>query len=243
MRSRPGSWPRSRKRPAALALTRPALPGAAFFWRAGNQLAVAPGIADLAGATRRRGFATGAAADSSVSAPIFCNAASAARSPLSQAPSTVPHRVSWVASPPENMQPIGSVKTLRDAARRARRRTWRPAQTARHSSGSRWIYRPQRPIRCRTIWSTIPPRTPPWRGSPSLERSRPNEPATSIEHSDDGPILANNSAVRVELLCSMTMSSRTSPSGFAWQLQHDAIVAAEVQFCRGIELAPWEYPA
>src|ERR1700675_4551446 len=40
-------------------------------------------------------------------------------------------------------------------------------------------------------------------GSPWLERSRPNEPATSITHSDEPPIFANNSAVRVEVLCSM----------------------------------------
>src|SRR6266487_5000065 len=38
-------------------------------------------------------------------------------------------------------------------------------------------------------------------GSPCAARSRPNEPATSIEHIDDGPISANSSAVRVELLC------------------------------------------
>ena len=50
-------------------------------------------------------------------------------------------------------------------------------------------------------------------GSPCAARSRPNEPATSIVHSDDAPILANSSAVRVELLCSMMMSSRASPSG------------------------------
>src|SRR6188472_4447923 len=37
--------------------------------------------------------------------------------------------------------------------------------------------------------------------SPCAERSRPNEPATSIEHSDDAPMLAYSSAVRVELLC------------------------------------------
>src|SRR6202041_73017 len=60
------------------------------------------------------GFAAGVAADWSLSAPIFCSAASAARSPLSQAPSTVPHRVSWVASPARNMQPIGSVRIFRD---------------------------------------------------------------------------------------------------------------------------------
>src|SRR5260370_39080174 len=50
-------------------------------------------------------------------------------------------------------------------------------------------------------------------GSPRAERSRPNEPATSIEHSDDDPMLANSSAVRAELLCSMMMSSRASPNG------------------------------
>ena len=77
----------------------------------------APGSADLGGAARRRCFgarAGGAAGSASFSAPILRSAASAARSPLSHAPSTVPHRVSWVASPARNMQPTGSVKTLRD---------------------------------------------------------------------------------------------------------------------------------
>ncbi len=49
--------------------------------------------------------------------------------------------------------------------------------------------------------------------SPWAARSRPNEPATSIEHSDDPPTLASSSAVRVELLCSIMISSRASPSG------------------------------
>src|SRR5664279_5738125 len=66
-------------------------------------------------APRPRCFgARAGAVPGSLSAPIFRSAASAARSPLSQPPSTVPHRVSWVASPARNMQPIGSVKTLRD---------------------------------------------------------------------------------------------------------------------------------
>src|SRR5437016_14552355 len=51
--------------------------------------------------------------------------------------------------------------------------------------------------------------------SPCAERSRPNEPATSIEHNDDDPILANRSAARVELPCSMIISSRASPRGVA----------------------------
>src|SRR6202022_5120379 len=58
--------------------------------------------------------AGGTAGSASLSAPPLRSAASAARSPLSQAPSTVPHRVSWVASPARNMQPIGSVRTFRD---------------------------------------------------------------------------------------------------------------------------------
>src|SRR5205807_4376461 len=70
----------------------------------------------LAGAVRRCfGTRAGAGAGSlSLSAPIFRNAASAARSPLSHAPSTVPHSVSWVASPARNMQPIGSLRIFRD---------------------------------------------------------------------------------------------------------------------------------
>src|SRR6202011_4186422 len=66
---------------------------------------------------RRRRFApeVGAATGSvSLSAPILRSAASAARSPLSQAPSTVPHSVSWVASPARNSGPIGSVRIFRD---------------------------------------------------------------------------------------------------------------------------------
>ena len=49
--------------------------------------------------------------------------------------------------------------------------------------------------------------------SPCAESSRPNEPATSIVQSDDPPILADINAVFVELLCSMTTSSRARPSG------------------------------
>src|SRR5215212_10961900 len=66
--------------------------------------------------SRRRGVGgAGLAAGSlSRSPPIFRNAASAARSPLSQAPSTVPHSDSWVASPAKNMQPTGSLRTFRD---------------------------------------------------------------------------------------------------------------------------------
>src|SRR5580704_9986513 len=161
---------------------------------------------------RRRGFAAGVAADWSLSAPIFCNAASAARSPLSQAPSTVPHRVSWVASPARNMQPIGSVKILRDGCAPGAATDMAPCTNgaafqrvaldfltaAAHSL-------PNNLLSHSTANATIA-------GSPWLERSRPNEPATSIRHSDDDPILANNSAVRVELLCSMMMSSRVNPS-------------------------------
>src|SRR5258708_21726788 len=68
------------------------------------------------GPPRRRRFVTGAGATGSVSlsAPILRSAASAARSPLSQAPSTVPQRVSWVASPARNRAPIGSVRVFRD---------------------------------------------------------------------------------------------------------------------------------
>src|SRR5271155_3907661 len=63
---------------------------------------------------RRFAGARSAAAFGSVSAPILRNAASAARSPLSQAPSTVPHKVSCVASPARNRLPRGSVRILRE---------------------------------------------------------------------------------------------------------------------------------
>src|SRR5947208_16496052 len=49
--------------------------------------------------------------------------------------------------------------------------------------------------------------------SPCAERSPPKQPATSIEHKDDGPMLANRSPVPVELLSSMMISSRPSASG------------------------------
>ena len=69
--------------------------------------------------TARAGAATGAV---SLIAPIRRKAASAARSPLSQAPSTVPHNVSCVASPARYMQPIGSIS--------ARREAWPPGEAA-----------------------------------------------------------------------------------------------------------------
>src|SRR5229473_8323741 len=72
---------------------------------------------DFADDRRRRGLFDRAGVSSgsvSFNAPILRSAASAARSPLSQAPSTVPHSVSWVASPAMKMQPIGSVRIFRD---------------------------------------------------------------------------------------------------------------------------------
>src|SRR5205085_4622076 len=73
------------------------------------------GLAVLRGAPRCRGVRAGASTGAvSFSAPILRSAASAARSPLSQAPSTVPQSVSWVASPARNMQPTGSLRLLRE---------------------------------------------------------------------------------------------------------------------------------
>src|SRR6202043_970669 len=63
---------------------------------------------------RRRWPGRSGAAMESLSAPIFFSAASAARSPLSQAPSTVPHRVSWLASPARKRLPSGSVRIFRE---------------------------------------------------------------------------------------------------------------------------------
>ena len=70
------------------------------------------------------GARAGACAGSvSFSAPILRSAASAARSPLSQAPSTVPHSVSWVASPARNIAAdrLGQNFSRALAARRCRR--------------------------------------------------------------------------------------------------------------------------
>src|SRR6202035_1644290 len=144
-------------------------------------------MAVLAGPARRRRFGTGAGAAGSVSlsAPILRSAASAARSPLSQAPSTVPHRVSWVASPARNMQPIGSLRIFRDG--------WPPgaATDIAPSANGAEFHRvaldfliaavaslPNNFVSHSTAKATIA-------GSPWPESSRPKEPATSITHSED----------------------------------------------------------
>src|SRR5580692_12543058 len=137
---------------------------------------------------RRRGFAAGVAADWSLSAPIFCSAASAARSPLSQAPSTVPHRVSWVASPARNMQPIGSVRIFRDGC---------PPGTADDIAPSAKGAAFQRvALDFLTAAAASLPNSLPSHStakatiarSPCAAKSLPKEPATSIEHSDEPPI-------------------------------------------------------
>src|SRR6476620_6724101 len=56
----------------------------------------------------------GFAAGSGLEGPIRFSAASAARSPESHAPSTVPHNVSCVASPAMKTLPNGSASTRRD---------------------------------------------------------------------------------------------------------------------------------
>src|SRR3954469_7370838 len=159
------------------------------------QLIGAPGL-------RRRCFGAreGTAAGSSFSAPILRKAASAARSPLSQAPSTVPHSVSWVASPARNTLPIGSAKTFRES--------WPPGEDADIAPMMKGeAFQRVTLVFCTAAAASLPnsfvihslaKATIPF--SPCSERSRPNEPPTSIAHSEDPPILAYISAVRVELL-------------------------------------------
>src|SRR6267142_5907172 len=158
----------------------------------------------------REGASAGSA---SLSAPILRSAASAARSPLSQAPSTVPHRVSWVASPARNMQPIGSDNILREGCPPGI-----AADIAPSTNGAAFqrVALDFLTADAASLPNSFPSHStakPVIAFSPCAERSRPNEPATSIEHKDDDPILANRSAVRVVLLCSMMISSRASPSG------------------------------
>ncbi len=147
-------------------------------------------------------------------APIFFNAASAARSPLSQAPSTVPHSVSWVASPARNTLPTGSIKIRRepcppgaaaDMAPSTKGAAFQRVALVRLTAAATSL--PNNFVSHSTANATIA-------ASPCAERSRPNEPATSIEHSDDAPTFASRTAVRGPLLCSMMTSSRASPSGF-----------------------------
>src|SRR5205807_3968030 len=89
-----------------------------------HQLTDAPDRPARGGPPDCRRFTAGACfAGSSRKAPIRFSAASAARSPLSQAPSTVPHSVSWTASPAKkSAPPSASVKIFRDG--------WPPGEAA-----------------------------------------------------------------------------------------------------------------
>src|SRR5829696_2020095 len=162
---------------------------------------------------RRRCLAGRASGSGSFKAPIRRNAASAARSPLSQAPSMVPHSVSWVASPARYMQPMGSVKTFRndcppgpaaDIAPSANGAAFQRVALDFFTAAAASL--PYSLVSHSAANATMA-------FSPCAERSRPNEPATSRMQSDEPPILADISAVLVELLCSMTTSSRARPSG------------------------------
>ena len=95
------------------------------------------------------------------SAPIRRNAASAARSPLSQAPSTVPHSVSWVASPARYMQPIGSVRTLRDACPPGAADDIAPSAKGAAFQRVALDFFTAARHRCRTVLSATPSRTRP----------------------------------------------------------------------------------
>src|SRR5258707_4267091 len=194
-----------------IAISATMLLGAQSAAAASHQLIGDAGIACLGGA-RRRCFGAGAAGSGSLNAPIRRSAASAARSPLSQARSMLPHNVSWVASPAKYMQPTGSDSAFRDACPPG------PAADIAPSANGAAFQRVALDFFTAAAVS-LPYNLPSHSTanaimafSPCAERSRPNEPATSIEHSDDPPMLAYSKAVRVELLCSMTMSSRARPS-------------------------------
>src|SRR6516165_1217324 len=147
----------------------------------------------ICGAPRRRrlrGSGTPAKGSVSFSAPIRRSAASAARSPLSQAPSTVPHSVSWVASPARNSDPIGSSRALRDdcapgAAAEIAPSTYGDAfhRVAPDFFTAAAASLPNSLVSHSSANATMA-------ASPSAERSRPKEPATSTEHNDDPPTLA-----------------------------------------------------
>src|SRR4029450_841112 len=80
-----------------------------------HQLTDVPGRPARGGPPGCRRLTAGACfTGSSRKAPMRRSAASAARSPLSQAPSTVPHNVSCVASPAKNTLLTGSLNTFRN---------------------------------------------------------------------------------------------------------------------------------
>src|SRR5262249_33438260 len=81
-----------------------------------HQLTEVPGRPARGGPPGCRRFTAGAGLEggSSHRAPMRRTAASARRSPLSQAPSTVPHNVSCVASPAKNTLLAGSLNVFRN---------------------------------------------------------------------------------------------------------------------------------
>ena len=164
------------------------------------------------------------------------SAASAARSPLSQAPSIVPHSVSWVASPARYMQPIGSVRIFREACAPGAAATSRPAQRAARSSASRLIsLRPRRP-RCRTALSAIPPRTPPSPARPApTDRGRTSPRHRSCTAMNRHIGIQQRGPRRIALLDDDVVAGQAER--IARHLQRDAVVTAETQFGGGIERA------
>src|SRR5215510_5425165 len=171
-----------------------------FVQRPGTVLAARPGDQRLRPSAHRR-------------PPNSRNIASAARSPDSQAPPTVPHSVSCAASPAKYRRLSGSIRMRRadcppgDAAENA------PSTLG--SSFQRVAWR-----RCTRDLRSVPNRFPSHSSanatisfSPLAERSRPKLPATSIMHSVVPDELENSEAVRGLFDFSRMSSSLRSPSG------------------------------
>src|SRR5262245_4051238 len=185
-----------RERPHDLAVTGAArlveCPGAVFATRPGDQR--------LGAHAHRR-------------PPNSRSTASAARSPDSHAPPTVPHSVSCTASPAKYMRLSGSIRT--------RRADWPPgdaAEKAPSTHGSSFqrvacrrctrvfMFAPNRLVSHSSANATIS-------SSPLAARSRPKLPPTSIMHSVEPDALAKIDAVRGPFDFSRMSSSMRSPSG------------------------------
>src|SRR6185503_18672240 len=146
--------------------------------------------------------------------PHNLSAASAARSPDSHAPPTVPHSVSCPASPAKNSRSrTGSIRILRPP--------WPftpAAENAPSANGSAfqrvaWV----RPIAFLTSAPNSSTSQPVAKliiaASPDCDSSAPNLPPTSIMQSGVPDTLASSAAVRVPFAFSNTRSSLRSCSG------------------------------
>src|SRR5262249_19687786 len=146
--------------------------------------------------------------------PSPLNAASAARSPASQAPPTVPHRVSCVASPANQRRSLSGS----DSALRAHCPPGAAAENAPSAQGSRaqrvacvrliacLISAPNRPA-SQSIANVV------MAVSPSPARAAPRLPRTSTRQRREPEVWASRAALRAPVAFSNTRSSLCSPSG------------------------------